>query len=413
MNTTTNARNNATDFQMETFAQLVSDGGIRGISSALKKKLANLPPHLLVLLMQVIQDGVVDAGGKDSDAMKKLHCAGLNPEDVRNLNASLQAFLGGWTVDKGEVESFLSALGFSQLDPAKMAEVAEMFMDGSLTKNEAERMKELGLFGENDSIDGIVEATNFILANGEMNVSDVSTEGLTQLQEMGIIGNYSFGDVMLLLLILMMGLFQKRIETMSQEIANQQLATDVADHKYRTHLNDVPEDKTSNDYKLWSEEKERLKMDMDREDDEVEQMIAEMKRVMDKYDTLEKMLQGIRGGAGDEPVIARDLTKELPKELRSALRDKLETATDDTMDEVAIELAQQATSFIDRVQETLSRYETSEGDDRRVARAQLMDRLQDIQQFKAQTQQILSGMPALRARCASVLAKSQRRRPAA
>lgn len=292
MNTTNAARNNATDFQMETFAQLLEDGGIGGVSGALKRKLGNLPPHLLLLLMQVIQDGSVDFGGKDADAIKKLNCAGLSNNDLVQINASLQAFLSGWTVDRGEVESFLATLGFSKVDPSTMAELSQMFMDGTLDANEAERMVELGLITA-DEVEGVIEATNFVLADGNMNISDVSTEGLTHLQEMGIIGNYSFGDVMLMLLILMMGLFQKRIESMSHEIAQQQIATDAADYKYRQHLNDVPEDKESPEYKAWSEEKERLKLDMDQADDEVEQMIAEMKRIMDKYDTLEKMLQGI------------------------------------------------------------------------------------------------------------------------
>lgn len=112
-------------------------------------------------------------------------------------------------------------------------------------------------------------------------------------------------------------------------------------------------------------------------------------------------------------MIGQNLRSTLPSELSEAIGAQLEAATDSSMDEVAIELTVQAAGFIDRVQETLSRFEAAEGAERKEARAELMERLRDIQQFKANTQKILAAMPALKKRCGAVLAKSSRRRPAA
>ncbi|MEQ9500093.1 MAG: hypothetical protein RIT81_24675 [Deltaproteobacteria bacterium] len=114
-------------------------------------------------------------------------------------------------------------------------------------------------------------------------------------------------------------------------------------------------------------------------------------------------------------MIGDNLQKKLPEDLQGAVGQYMEQATDDSIDEVAVEIAQQATGFIDRVNETLYRYESSDGTERDEARAELFARLRDIQNFKANAQQVLAVMPDLKKRCASVLAKADRkkRRPAA
>lgn len=292
--TTTVNRNHATDFQFDVFAQLVADDGAgRGLSAALKKKLGNLPPHLMMILMQTLQDGALDLAGDDASSARRLaREGGMNASDLQSLHSTFQEFLGDWRVDDGAVERFIATLGFGDVDASKRAELAKMLMDGALDSAEADRMSALGLIDEDD-ITGMQQAANYIIADGNTPVSKVGLEGMKTLRDIGVARTFSFGDTMLFILILMMQLFQKRIEEMSGDIATVQTGADAAAHKYRQHLDLAPADKTSDAYKTWSEDKEALRLDMDQTDDEVEQMIAEMKRTVDKYDTLEKMLQGI------------------------------------------------------------------------------------------------------------------------
>ncbi|MEQ9500092.1 MAG: hypothetical protein RIT81_24670 [Deltaproteobacteria bacterium] len=289
--------NRASDFQFETFSDLVGAGEYGGgLSAALRRKFGNLPPELMILLMRILEDGQINGGPdgddtKDIAKLKKEAC--ISTAELHQINSAFQGFLSNWSEGHGSVEAYMSILGLDELqDETLKAQIAQMLMDGYVTSDEAMKLADLGVIDKADA-DAFAESANWVMADGNKPTSSLSREAKEYMFGIGITGQYSFGDTMLMLMLLMMQLFQKRIEDMSSAVAEAQLKADVSAAKYRALLANAPADRESDDYAAWSREKEALKMDMDHDDDEVQQLMAELKRVMDKYDTLEKMFQGI------------------------------------------------------------------------------------------------------------------------
>ncbi len=289
--------NRASDYQFETFSDLVSAGEYGGgLSASLRRKFGNLPPELMILLMRILEDGQINGGPdgddtKDIAKLKKEAC--ISDAELHQINSAFQGFLSNWSENHGSVEAYMSILGLDELgDETLKAQIAQMLMDGYVTSDEALKLAELGVIDKAEA-DAFAESANWVMADGNKPVSGLSKEAKEYMFGVGITGQYSFGDTMLMLMLLMMQLFQKRIEDMSGAVAEAQLQADVSAAKYRAHLANAPSDRESDEYAKWSQDKEAMKMDMDHDDDEVQQLMAELKRLMDKYDTLEKMFQGI------------------------------------------------------------------------------------------------------------------------
>lgn len=286
----------------------------------LKRKMANLPPELLMLLMEIIKDGDVDA--QDSgrvDRLRKECCKrGIDfgkESDLAFLAQELHAYAQGWDLSEDNVNFLLEQLGLQDVTAAEDSKASTQQLQAMITnalKDGALRQEEIRKI--NDAFDperrsalipasseeevatlmgGIDEAEELLRAGGDQFMSSLSTEGLKRLQKFASKGHFSVGDAMLLLMLLVLGIMQKRLQGMSQALVDKQVAAGEAQQRYQDHLAGAPTDKKSDAYKDWMNQKEDLKMQMDDADDEVQQMVAELKRLTDKYDMLQQMFQGL------------------------------------------------------------------------------------------------------------------------